>query len=105
MSKEYVPDRWLLVEMEIDGKPMRKVFGTWSGGYLDGDSWRMSSGVESVEEHDNYYLFKNYSGSVYKCRKKGSGTTSYGSAVLNSMKINLKEKEGVDLKIIDEANI
>ena len=72
------PDRWLLVEHG----DIHKVFATWTGGYLDGDSWRLNSGIESVEVDGDYLLFRGFSGSIYKCHKDGYGTTGYGSMML-----------------------
>jgi hypothetical protein len=60
-----------------------KVFASWSGGYLDGDSWRLNSGIESVDVDGDYYLFHGYSGSIYKCHKDMEGTNAYGAAVLS----------------------
>lgn len=56
---EYSPDRWVIVKFKKEDKTWYKVLGSWAGGYLDGDSWRMSSGLERIEEEGNYvfYLF------------------------------------------------
>jgi len=89
------PDRWVVVK--IDNKldtPFYKVFATWTGGYLDGDRWKLNSGIKLVESDEDYYYFIGHSGSCYKCHKKGYGTaSSYGERVLmdmieNSYKIN-----------------
>lgn len=57
-----------------------------AGGYLDGDRWRLNSGIDKVEQDDEYYYFIGFSGSCYKCHKKGYGTaTSYGLGILNDM--------------------
>ena len=81
------PDRWVVVK--IDNKldtPFYKVFATWAGGYLDGDRWKLNSGIKSVESDEDYYYFIGHSGSCYKCHKKGYGTaTSYGEGVLQDM--------------------
>ena len=91
MSKERniseTPDRWVVVKIDnnID-KPFYKVFGSWAGGYLDGDRWKLNSGIKSVEYDEDYYYFIGHSGSCYKCHKKGYGTaSSYGEGVLMDM--------------------
>jgi hypothetical protein len=76
------PDRWVIVG---DGENF-KVLGGWSGGYLDGDSWRLSSGLERIEEDDDFYYMHNYSGSVYKCHKKAEGTNLISNGILNQLK-------------------
>lgn len=79
----YTPDGWTLVKI-TGTDPHYRVFGSWRGGYLNGDSWRMNSGITSVTEEDNYYVFKGSSGSEYYCHKEGYGRLgSYGMGVLS----------------------
>jgi len=70
MNNIYTPDNWIVFEAEVNGKTERFVLGGWSGGYLDGDSWRRNSGIERVEDAGDILLFHGYSGSIYKCHKK-----------------------------------
>lgn len=70
---EYNPDKWAILKIEMNDNLVYKVLGGWSGGYLDGDGWRLSSGLESVETEGDFYLLKNHSGSVYKCHKEANG--------------------------------
>ena len=95
VSKVNTPDRWILVEQG----DIHKVFATWTGGYLDGDSWRLNSGIDGVPEIDgDYILFKGYSGSVYKCHKEAYGTTGFGGFVLADLieKVGLKPLKGYE---------
>lgn len=78
----YTPDKWLLIKIN-GNNPHYRVFASWYGGYLNGDSWRMNSGVTSVTEDDEFYYFSGSSGSVYNCHKKARGISGYGSGVLN----------------------
>jgi len=83
---EYTPEKWLVVKIEGGEFPLTyKVFACWHGGYLEGDSWKMNSGIIKVTKKDKYYLFKGYSGSVYSCNKKSYGATMYGHGVLHSI--------------------
>ena len=66
MKRIYEPEEWVLVQVDED---LVKVFGSWRGGYINGDSWRMNSGIEKVEEDEDHWLFIGHSGSVYKCHK------------------------------------
>ncbi len=86
------PDRWLLVECG----DIHRVFASFTGGYLDGDSWRLNSGIDRVEiDEDGNFLFHGYSGSVYKCHKDCYGTTGYGASVLHALGLKaLKGYEG-----------
>ena len=70
----YEPDNWVIVEIEQDnGQPFHKVLGGWSGGYLDGNTWRMNSGIDKVITDEDHYEIHGYSGSVYRCRKDTEG--------------------------------
>jgi hypothetical protein len=84
---EYFPDQWMLVK--VGGTdPHYRVFGSWSGGYLTGDSWRLNSGVVKCVESETYpgnYEFIGHSGSAYICSKGTYGITSlHNNGVLYS---------------------
>jgi hypothetical protein len=85
------PDKWMLVRI-TGTDPHWRIFATWSGGYLSSDSWRLNSGVESVEDKDGYYEFVGHSGSVYRCSKTAYGVTVYGAGVLESLVKNSGDK-------------
>jgi hypothetical protein len=75
------PDLWCI--LKIDGNdPHYRVFGSFYGGYLHGDSWRMNSGIVRVEEEDGCYLFYGQSGSCYVCSKAGYGASNFGYGVI-----------------------
>ena len=76
------PDKWIVLKLPNN---MHKVFASWVGEYLHRESWKLNSGIESVEQEGDYYYFTGYSGSVYKCHKDAYGTTGYGSLVLNDI--------------------
>jgi hypothetical protein len=77
------PEKWVILKF----KGTYKVFGTWRGSYLEGDSWRLNSGVERITQDATHYYFHGYSGSCYRCNKKAYGfATIYGEAVLKSIK-------------------
>ena len=52
----YTPDNWVVIKMDGD-EPHYRVLAGWSGGYLDGNSWKMNSGIVRVEMDGNYYHF------------------------------------------------
>lgn len=89
----YVPDRWVMLEFLKDGEPYaKKVFGGWYGGYLGSDSWKLSSGVVSIEDRDDYWEVVNHSGSTYKCYKKRMGMSAYQMSVLEGWRKDMKVK-------------
>lgn len=67
----YQPDNWVILKVQPDEytAPFYRVLAGWSGGYLDGDSWRLNSGIDEIKEDGDYYLFIGASGSTYKCHK------------------------------------
>jgi ketosteroid isomerase-like protein len=82
---EYVPDAWVIVKItprEEGEDAIFKVLGGWSGGYLQGDSWRMNSGITKVEDGGDVWLVHGHSGSVYKLRKGGERVTMIMGGVL-----------------------
>ena len=78
------PEKWVVVEINDLGKIYHKVFATWAGGYLGENRWKLNSGIDNVEQDDQYYYFIGFSGSCHKCHKKSYGVvTSFGLGVLN----------------------
>lgn len=76
-SSENTPDTWSVIKITDDqNQSYYKVFASWKGGYLDGDRYRFNSGITKVESDGDYFYFYGYSGSIYKCHKKGYGKHS-----------------------------
>lgn len=78
---QYTPNTWVVLKLTQHIKTgntgygrkeqvLYKVLAGWSGGYLDGNSWRMNSGITEVTEADSYYEFHGSSGSRYQCFKE-----------------------------------
>lgn len=85
----YEPHNWVLLKINSP-TPHYKVLAGWRGGYLDGDSWRMNSGVVRHDEDEEKYYFYGYSGSCYVCHKNREGLSNMATSVYNG----LKEKHG-----------
>jgi hypothetical protein len=68
----YTPDGWMLVKINGDD-PHYRIFGSWAGGYVDGDSWRMNSGITDCKKEGDTFEFYGYSGSVYIVHKNTYG--------------------------------
>lgn len=82
----YTPDGWAFLKIQVEGcDPIVKVFGSWFGGYLSGDSWRVNSGCTKIEEDENEYIVSGYSGSQYILNKQNNYITSYNKGVLEDM--------------------
>lgn len=61
------PYDWVVLRIESEDSVIYKVLAGFPGGYLDGDYWRLNSGITDVELGDNgiVYFYGN-SGSCYK---------------------------------------
>jgi len=72
------PNCYRILLIDTPAGPLVKVFASWSGGYLDGDSWKVNSGTEVIIEEENNYFFYGFSGSIYKLNMYSQGSlTSY----------------------------
>lgn len=98
----YHPTFWVVVEIPFDvegeQKYLYKVFGSWAGGYIDGDSWRFNSGITKATKEDGFFYFTGSSGSVYECHESSYGATAYGSVILQSV---LDKSPGVNVLDVD----
>lgn len=80
----YTPDAYRVLSIQQeDGSNLIKIFGSWNGGYLDGDSWRLNSGTKDIVETFDKYRFHGYSGSVYEVNKNQGKLTSYNAHILD----------------------
>jgi len=83
---EYNPDSWVVIKMTHKEQTFYKVLGGWAGGYTQGSSWRLNSGIERVEVEDDMYRFYGASGSVYVCSKHGYGLRMSIAGIWDQMK-------------------
>lgn len=97
--KNIIPDGWIVIKIEDDKSTWYKLFASWNGSYLDGERWKMNSGISKIEEDENDYYIFGFSGSCYKCNKYSYGKlNSYTHGVLaniieNSHTINVKSED------------
>ena len=98
----YTPDRWLVVKITSGDDTIDKVFANWYGGYLDGDSWKLSSGITETVEFEDRFEYTNHSGSLYICYKGREGLSGYGSGVLQHLTEKLTNAGGT-LEILTEV--
>lgn len=93
----YFPDNWVVIF--INGNdPHYRVLGGWSGGYLQGDSWRMNSGIVRAEQDGDHYKFYGSTGSCYVCHKDAYGLRMNNAHIWN----RLKENHGDKVLLMDE---
>lgn len=100
----YTPDKWIVVEVNHNGNKIQKVFANWFGGYLDGDSWKLSSGITETVEFDDRFEYTNISGSLYICYKGNEGTSGYGANVLAKFQQDISKMENTSIEIITKLD-
>jgi hypothetical protein len=101
----YTPDCWVVVKIAgPDTPPVHKVFACWYGGYLDGDSWKLNSGITRAYEDGNCFMFDGSSGSTYACPKSQYGTNMYGQSVLDSLIDKIQKSGGTCVILPEETN-
>ena len=97
---EYNPDSWVVIKMVHKDQTFYKVLGGWSGGYLNGTSWRLNSGIDKAELNNDRYTFYGASGSVYNCHKESYGLKMSIAGVWNEM----KEKYPDQVELLDDCD-
>lgn len=104
-TQNYFPDSWVVLKIK-QGKldsGIYKVLGGWSGGYTQGDSWRMNSGISKVTEDGDYWKFWGYSGSCYVCHKDSYKLTMANSVMYNKL-MELQQFEGQVELLPEDSN-
>ena len=88
---EYTPDSWVIVKIESEQHgTIYKVLAGWSGSYLYGDSWKLSSGIVTFVDTGSYYESLQDSGSVYMLYKSSERMSSIMAQTLSSFELQLQ---------------
>ena len=82
----YNPELWCIVKTTNAEKTdtTYKVLASWYGGFLDGDSWNLSSGTKSAKLNGEFVDLLQYSGSTYRVHKNNYGISGYTSGIFAS---------------------
>jgi hypothetical protein len=82
------PDAWVILEINHNGKKFQKILAGWSGSYLYGDSWRMSSPIKTmnIDVNNDYITVETESGSVYNLFKNYQGLRMSIAGTYNELK-------------------
>lgn len=100
--REYIPDTWVVIKFEqLDQEPTYKVFAGWYGGFTQGDSWKLNSGiVKTTQDADGWYEFEGYSGSVYRCHPNNYRMSGYQTGIYSGWAKQAEERPDVTIKIL-----
>lgn len=97
----YTPDNWVIVKITRPEGVIHKVLAGWSGGYLDGDYWRMNSGIVRAETKGDYTLFYGQSGSVYECHKDAQRLSNITAGIYKDL-FQQAIRQGITVEIVDD---
>jgi hypothetical protein len=100
MGNMYRPDSWVIIALTTPTDHIKKVLAGWSGGYLYGDEWRLSSGITKVTDKDTHWEIENESGSVYQCHKESERLSGMTGSIYYSYQQQAEKLEGVTIEII-----
>ena len=101
----YTPDRWVVLELSSEKYgTIRKVFAGWYGGFTQGDSWKLNSGIVAVTKRDKVFEFEGNTGTVYACHENAHGLSHYMQSVLANFVENITGAGG-QIKVLDLAEV
>jgi hypothetical protein len=93
---KYTPDTWVILRIKTRKQPpIYKLFAGWYGGYTQGDSWKLNSGITIVKTSDKFYEVHGESGSIYVCPIGREGMSTYMYGVLASFQEQFKGKASI----------
>ena len=97
----YTPDTWVILLFDsLDYGKVYKVFAGWYGGFSQGDSWKLSSGIKTFVSEGKFYSSLQESGSTYNLYKQYERLSGYQHGLLNVWREQLDEVGG-SIEVID----
>ena len=101
---EYTPDSWVIVKIQSEKyETIYKVLAGWSGSYLYGASWKLSSGIVTFEDKSKYYESLQDSGSTYILYKSSERMSAIMASTFASLEEQLKGNDGT-IEVIDSGD-
>ena len=103
MSK-YTPDSWVIVKIQSEKyETIYKVLAGWSGSYLYGASWKLSSGIVTFEDKGEHYESLQDSGSTYILHKSSERMSAIMASTFVSFEEQIKCNDGT-IEVIDSGD-
>ncbi len=91
----YTPDSWVIVKIQYEKyETIYKVLAGSSGSYLYGASWKLSSGIVTLEDKGEYYESLQDSGSTYVLYKSSERMSAIMAGTFASFEEQLKGNDG-----------
>lgn len=94
------PDKWAIIDYSPQYPDARRyaVIAGWGGGFTTGASWKRSSSIVSVDETEDSWNVRTYSGALYILRKSGHGVTGQTASLAAQAQLTmLTEDETIAL--------
>lgn len=93
-EQDITPDAWVIIEIKDNDTVYSKVLSGWSGSYLYGDSWRMSSRIQeiNIQVNQDFYTVTTESSSTYRLYKSRQGLRMSNAGVYNELKEKFADK-------------
>lgn len=101
---DYHPDAWVIIKITKGDEIIFKVLAGWYGGYANGDSWKINSGITKVDKVDAVYEFSGYSGSSYFCHQSVERLTGLTAGVLSSLQKDI-ETIGASIEVVPVSEV
>lgn len=101
----YTPDCWEILRVtRNDGDVIDKVIAGWYGGFAGSNSWKISSGIESVIEHDDHYEMPQSSGSTYLLGKGTRRMSGLMMSIYSSFVTQMVESDMGTLELLEDID-
>lgn len=100
MTSGYNPDSWKILSLKNkeSGEVHYRILCSWAGSYMHGSSWKLSSGIASVEKQDGHYIMPQHSGSVYLLHEGYERLSGITAGVLNTLQT---ENDLVEVEVLE----
>lgn len=91
----YTPDTWVILLFDSpDCGKIHKVFAGWYGGFSQGDSWKLSSGIKTFISEGKFYSSLQESGSTYNLYKQSEKLSGYQYGLLAGWREQMENVQG-----------
>jgi hypothetical protein len=95
----YTPDNWVVIKINNPKDPHYRVLGGWYGGYTQGNSWRLNSGITKHEFDGDYWYFYGSSGSCYECYIDSYRMTTVMAGIYKELQDNVQK---IKIELVDD---
>ena len=100
----YTPDSWVIIKIQSEKYgTIHRVLAGWSGSYLYGASWNLSSGIVTFEDKGLYYESLQDSGSTYILYKSSERMSAIMASTFASFEEQFKGNDGT-IEVIDSGD-